>query len=61
MIAASTSTWSAAKGETTMVFYGYASNADELRSCYLDQDYDVLTIEQMGDGSFQVTYFEEMI
>ena len=44
-----------------MVFYGYASNADELRACYLEQDYDVLTIEQLDDGSFRVTYFAGMV
>lgn len=44
-----------------MVFYGYASTADELRTCYLEQDYDVLSIEQLDDGSFRVTYFEGMV
>lgn len=44
-----------------MVFYGYAETAADLKSNYLDQDYDILSIEQMDDGTFRITYFEGMI
>lgn len=44
-----------------MVFYGYASTADELRTRYLEQDYEVLSITARPDGTFLVTYFMEVV
>lgn len=41
-----------------MVFHGIAKNAHDLRVDYLDQDIAVLTIDQLDDGSFFVTYME---
>lgn len=40
-----------------MTFIGFANDASDLIH-YLEQDYDIISILELDDGSYQVTYRE---